>query len=711
MGRTQVWFLALAAYCISCVAIASPWRAQGIAAAPKNFALDDHNAWPAGILDWNTSPVDLSFLNAADKPAGKRGFLRARGDRLAFDDDTVARFWGTNLTAHALFATSQDDVRRQARRLSELGFNLVRVHHHDSEWVDPNIFGGRNNPTTRTLDPSMLEKLDWWIKCLEDEGIYVWLDLHVGRRVKAADGIDAFEEIRQGQPTASLFGYSYINASIQEAMKRFNEGYVNHQNRFTRLRYKDDPAIVALLITNENDLTHHFGNALLPNKGVPKHTAIYLREAETFAAKYGLPKDRVWRAWEDGPSKLFLNDLEHRFDTDMIGYLRMLGVRSPIVTTSTWGMNPLSSLPALTMGDIVDAHSYGGVGELEKNPISGANLVHWIAAAHVVGKPLTVTEWGVDNHGSLAPDRQDIPLYIASSASMQGWNGVMFYAYSYEPLTEDRSTPSIYQAYNDPALMASLPAAALLFRQGHVKEASTTYVFTPSKEMLFDQAISAANSVALRTASERGKLLIALPQVAELPWLQPGVIPAGARIIHDPRQSQIRTGSSEVVSDTGELKRNWDQGVFTVDTSRTQAAMGWIAANPIVLSDVEIAVTTRNAVVAVQSLDGNAINRSKSIMISMGARSVPETAHSLPYYSEPVEGSIMISAPAGLTLHAWDAAKSKLRPVPAPYKSGRYELTLDRTLKSSWLLLASQSSATVSPPNSSTLTNQHKKNH
>jgi len=711
MGRTQVWFLALAAYCISCVAIASPWRAQGIAAAPKNFALDDHNAWPAGILDWNTSPVDLSFLNAADKPAGKRGFLRARGDRLAFDDDTVARFWGTNLTAHALFATSQDDVRRQTRRLSELGFNLVRVHHHDSEWVDPNIFGGRNNPTTRTLDPSMLEKLDWWIKCLEDEGIYVWLDLHVGRRVKAADGIDGFEEIRQGQPTASLFGYSYINASIQEAMKRFNEGYVNHQNRFTRLRYKDDPAIVALLITNENDLTHHFGNALLPNKGVPKHTAIYLREAETFAAKYGLPKDRVWRAWEDGPSKLFLNDLEHRFDTDMIGYLRMLGVRSPIVTTSTWGMNPLSSLPALTMGDIVDAHSYGGVGELEKNPISGANLVHWIAAAHVVGKPLTVTEWGVDNHGSLAPDRQDIPLYIASSASMQGWNGVMFYAYSYEPLTEDRSTPSIYQAYNDPALMASLPAAALLFRQGHVKEASTTYVFTPSKEMLFDQAISAANSVALRTASERGKLLIALPQVAELPWLQPGVIPAGARIIHDPRQSQIRTGSSEVVSDTGELKRNWDQGVFTVDTSRTQAAMGWIAANPIVLSDVEIAVTTRNAVVAVQSLDGNAINRSKSIMISMGARSVPETAHSLPYYSEPVEGSIMISAPAGLTLHAWDAAKSKLRPVPAPYKSGRYELTLDRTLKSSWLLLASQSSATVSPPSSSTLTNQHKKNH
>jgi hypothetical protein len=679
--------------------------------APGKSSLDDYTAWPVSILDWNTSPVDLSFLNASEIPAGKHGFLKTREDRLVFEDGTVARFWGTNLTADSLFGTSRDEVKRHARRLSELGFNLVRIHHHDSEWVRPNIFGDPKAADTQTLDPGMLDKLDWWIKCLKDEGIFVWLDLHVGRRVKAADRIEGFEEISQGKPTASLFGYNYVNESIREAMKRFNESYLNHKNHFTGLRYADDPAIVALLITNENDLTHHFGNALLPIKGVPKHAAIYLREAESFAGKYALPKDRVWRAWEDGPSKLFLNDLEQRFDIDMIAHLRALGAKSPIVTTSTWGLNPLSSLPALTAGDIIDVHSYGGVGELEKNPIFAANLVHWIAAAHVVGKPLTVTEWGVESHGSPAPDRQDIPLYIASSASMQGWNGVMSYAYSYEPLTDNRNTPSIYQAYNDPALMASLPAAALLYRQGHVKEASTMYVFTPSQEMLFDQAISAANSVALRTASERGKLLIALPQVAALPWLQKSVIPTGARIIHDPDQSQIPAGSTEVVSDTRELKRNWAQGIFTVDTSRTQAVMGWIGANPIALSDVEIAVTTRNAVVAVQSLDGNAIKQSKSIMISIGGRSVPETAHSLPYYSEPVEGSIMISAPAGLNLGAWDARKSRLRPVSAPYKSGRYLLKLDRTLKTSWLLLASHPGATVGPPNSPTLTNQHKNNH
>lgn len=665
--------------------------------ASERFGLEDYTAWPAGILDWNTSPVDLSFLNTPEMPAGKRGFLKARGNRLVFEDDTVARFWGTNLTASSLFGTSKDNVKRQAHRLSALGFNLVRLHHHDSEWVDPNIFGDQRISNTRTLDAAMLERLDWWIKCLKDEGIYIWLDLHVGRRVKADDGIEGFEEIRQGKSTASLFGYNYVNESIVKAMKRFNEMYLNHENRFTGLRYKDDPAIAVLLITNENDFTHHFGNTLLPDKGVPKHTAIYMREADSFAREYDLPRDKVWRSWEDGPSKLFLNDLEQRFDVDMIAHLRALGVKAPIVTTSTWGSNPLSSLPALTVGNIIDVHSYAGVGELERNPLFGSNFVHWIAAAQVVGKPLTVTEWGFDNHGSLAPDRQDMPLYISASASMQGWDAVMFFAYSQEPFTDSRSTPSIYHAYNDPALMASLPAAALLYRQGQVKEASTTYVFAPSKEMLFNQPISADNSIALRTASERGKLLIAMPQVLELPWLEKSAIPPGAKIISNPQQSQIAAGTSEAVSDSGELRRNWDQGTFTINTPRTQAAMGWIGGKTIVLAEVEMAVTTRNSIVAVQSLDGNPIGQSFKIMISIGARSVLRPDGSLPFYSEPVEGRILVSAPPGLNLRVWDAATGKMRPVPASYRDGRYLLALDRSLKSSWLLLDARPRGGVSP--------------
>ena len=77
--------------------------------------------------------------------------------------------------------------------------------------------------------------------------------------------------------------------------------------------------------------------------------------------------------------------------------------------------------------------------------------------------------------------------------------------------------------------------------------------------------------------------------------------------------------------------------------------------------------------------------------MSAGARSVPRADNSLPFYSEPVEGRIMVTAPAGLSLRAWDAKAGKLRQLAVSYKEGRYVLALDRTLRSSWLLLSSKS--------------------
>ena len=652
--------------------------------AVERFGLEDHTAWPADILDWRTSPVDLSFLNAPEKPAGKRGFLKVVKDKLIFEDGTPVRFWGTNLTAHALFGTTRENVKRQARRLSELGFNLVRLHHHDSPWVNPNIFGDQNSQDTQTLSPAMLEKLDWWIKCLKDEGIYIWLDLHVQRNLKPGDRIDGFDEIAAGKPLADLRGYNYVNPSIQHAMKRFNEAYVNRGNLYTGIRYKDDPAIVAMLITNENDVTQHFGNRLLPDKNVPRHNALYKSQADSFAAANGLARDRTWRSWEHGPSKLFLNDLERRFGAEMIAHLRAQGVKVPIVTTSTWGYNPLSSLPALTAGNIVDVHSYGGIGELERNPVYAANLMHWIAAAQVAGKPLSVTEWNVEAFP--APDRHSVPLYLAASASHQGWDALMQYAYSQVPL-DARGSASNWNAFNDPALVATLPAAALLFRRGDVREASSIYAFSPGKEQLFNQSISPKDAIALRTAAEKGKLVIALPPTPELPWLEKSAIPAGAKVIADPHQSLIHGDAAETVSDTGELRRNWEQGIYAIDAPRTQAAMGWIGGKKISLADVDIAAITRNATVAVQSLDENPISKSGAILISLGARAVPKSTKQLPFYSEPVEGRLTIRAPKGLKLYSENRPAAMRRDIPAPYKDGRYLIDLDRSLGTNWLVL------------------------
>lgn len=661
---------------------------SGIALGPttaERFGLADPTTWPSDSLDWKTSPVDLSFLNAQEKPAGKRGFIKASGERLLFADNTPARFWGTNLSAYTLFNTPHDVIKQQAQRLSALGFNLVRLHHHDSPWVNPNIFGDiKLTPSTQQLSPEALEKIDWWIKCLKDEGIYLWLDLHVQRAVTANDNIQGFEEIRKGKETADIKGYAYVNDTIQQAMTRFAEAYLTHLNPHTGLAYKDDPAIAAVLITNENDITHHFGNALLPDKQVPEHSQRYMAEAEAFATQHNLPESQTWRAWEHGPAKLFLNDLERRFNVEMIQHLRDLGVKVPIATTSTWGGNGLSSLPALTAGDLVDVHSYGGLGQLEKNPLSSDGLLHWIAAGQVVGKPLTVTEWNAEPFPT--PDRHTLPLYMAGMASHQGWDALMQYAYSQERLSGGWMTASNWHAYNDPALLATLPAAALLYRRGDVREASTTYIFAPTADSLFNQRITPANSPALRTAAEKGKLQIAMPHTRELSWLEQSALSTQAQLLHDPAQTLLDTSANESTTDTGELKRNWQKGIYRIDTPRTQAATGWIGGESITLGDIEILAQTPNASVAVQSLDGAAIAQSRNLLISLGTRAVPRDGNKTPFYVEPLDGTLTIQAPQGLKLFT-HGILAQLKELPVTYRDGRYQIRLDGTQMSNWLFL------------------------
>ncbi|MFJ2970874.1 cellulase family glycosylhydrolase [Pseudomonas fulva] len=659
-----------------------------IALAPtptERFGLVDPTAWPEDQLDWRTSPVDLSFLNARQKPAGKHGFVQARGEQLVFEDNTPVRFWGTNLSAYALFKSPDEEIAQQAKRLSALGFNLVRLHHHDSPWVSPNVFGdGTQVRDTQQLDAESMRKLDLWIKALKDEGIYIWLDLHVQRALTAQDGIDDFGELAKGQARVDLKGYAYVNASIQQAMKHFAAQYLGHVNPLTGLAYKDDPAIAAILLTNENDITQHYGNALLPDKDVPRHSQRYMAAAKAFASQHDLPADLTWRAWQPGPSKLFLNDLEQRFNADMIAHLRALGVRVPIATTSTWGGNGLSALPALTVGDVIDAHSYGASGQLEKNPLTSDGLIDWLAAAQVVGKPLTVSEWNAEPFP--LPDRHSLPLYIAGTASHQGWDAMLQYAYSQQAFNPGWRTADNWHAYNDPALLATMPAAALMYRRGDVQPASTRYVFAPSPETLYNQDITPRTSALLRTAVGLGQLQIALPVTPQLPWLKPAAIADGATVLHDPAQALLPADATESVSDTGELKRNWQSGLYTIDTPLTQAATGWLGGRTITLGDVQVQASTPYASIAVQSLDGVVLGQSRSLLVSLGTRAVPQPEENTRFHVEPLKAQLSIKAPAGLKLFARDA-QAQLKPLPASYRDGRYHITLDGTYMSNWLFL------------------------
>jgi hypothetical protein len=444
-------------------------RTHGQVPAPggEKRPAESNVKWFRGALAWDTAPVDLSFLNASDRPAGRHGFVKVDGDRLVFQDGTPARFWGGSLTGPALFSTPRENIPRQARRIAQLGYNLMRIGQPDSDWVNPNIFG-TNYSDTRHLDPKSIDTLDLWIKCLEDEGVYVWLDMHWRRLIKPADGVRGFKEIAAKQ--GIFWGYNYVSPDLMKLMKEFQHQYLNHINRYTRISYKKDPGVVSILLTNENDLTVHFGVAFLPGQHNPIHKGWFDREMTAFAQETGLSGDRLARVWEPGPAMYFLSDLEHRFNRVMIDDLRADGVRAPIVTSNFWSPNALRMLTSLTDGDMIDVHSYGENGAFGVNPRQQPNYVSVTAAGQVYGKPLSVSEWSVPFPRA---DRFTGPLYVASVASLQGWDLPIVSGYSQAPLQPPG--PGVWtdewSAFCDPAINGIMPAAAVAFRRGHISPA------------------------------------------------------------------------------------------------------------------------------------------------------------------------------------------------------------------------------------------------
>jgi hypothetical protein len=429
-------------------------------------------------------------------------------------------------------------------------------------------------------------------------------------------------------------------------MREFQGNYLRHVNSYTKVAYKDDPAVVGVLLTNENDLTEHFGNMMLPDKGHPAHNRLFNQELRDFAERTGLPAGRLGQTWLPGPSKLLLNDLEHRFNQMMREELRQIGMKAPVATTSYWGSESLFVLPALSDGDVIDVHSYGHAEALNVNPRYEANYIAWIGAAQVQDKPLTISEWNVEYP---QVDRFTAPLYVASIASLQGWDAPMLFAYAQGALNNP-GRPEKWAAVADPALLGVMPAAAVAYREGHVSPARKTYCLTLDRSSFFDRNVNPQTSATIRTLMEQSKLTIGLPDVPELPWLRPThqPLPEGVEAVTDLDRDYIPADETTVSADTGEIRRDWAAGFQTIDTSRTQAVSGWIGGRSLDLGDSSFQIDNPKAVVALSSIDGEPLKSSRFVLVTAVARVLPSKSPKkkdldvLPMRSEPVKGSIRL---------------------------------------------------------------------
>ncbi len=663
-----------------------PPGSRKIVSAEERYGSDDHADWFKNPLALTGAFVDLSHLN--HKPAGKYGFVETQDGRFVLGNGETVRFWGCNIQAYSLFIKDKELIRAHARRIARLGFNLVRLHHHDSAiWVRKCLI--KEGPTSQEIDPEALDSYFYWIKCLKEEGLYVWIDLQVGRPYRQGDDIPGFEEIFRKKPHQRgvlVHGYNYVNQRLKELMKAFNEKLLTTPNPYTGLTLANEPAVMGMLVCNENDLSGHFGNAMLADKKVPYHNKLMFKLADAFAEKYFFDPARVKRFWQAGESKLFLNDLEATWNREMIAHLRSLGIKVPICAGHIWGGMGMSGLPSLTTGDIIDTHSYEPGEFLVKNPRYNANFATSVIRSHVAGMPLSITEYNATDHAPYAKDPFTIPLYLGALAAFQGIDAPMLFAYSQDHLSNMNPASYLNNAYKFTNLIGLYPAAALLFRRD-VSPAKETWTFTPGRD-IFMKPIK--NPRAFSTIQLRHRLEIAMPKTEELPWLKASAIPKNTKTFADPDKDFIPAGQTFVNSDTGELRQDWRQGVFSVNTARSQGVVGWLKeAGKIELADVSVASSTAKAAVILSSLDGKALNRSGRILVSTAART-KTVKQGWPHrlYSEPVAGTITLkNANAALTLVPLKGDGTEMTPIPVSGSAGTFSFELPTNKGTHWFLL------------------------
>ena len=76
-----------------------------------------------------------------------------------------------------------------------------------------------------------------------------------------------------------------------------------------------------------------------------------------------------------------------------------------------------------------------------------------------------------------------------------------------------------------------------------------------------------------------------------------------------------------MVSDTGELVRDWGRGLISVNTARSQGASGFLGGKPLRLRDVEVGLPGGGfATVMVSSLDGLPIASSRRLLLTTVGR-------------------------------------------------------------------------------------------
>jgi hypothetical protein len=572
-------------------------------------------------LAWDHAPLDISGVFADERPAGRHGFLQVQNGRFVFADGAEARFWGTNFNSGQCFP-SHEHSEKVAARLAHFGVNIVRFHQMDAEWSTPNLFQyakGQRLENTRSLDSRSMDCLDYLIAQLKMHGIYVYLDMLTYRRFRSGDGVAAAEQLGDAAKP-----YCCFDPRLIALQKEFNEQLWTHQNPYTGLAYRDEPAIVLTEVVNEADLFHNHCTVEPYRTALEQRYVAWAREKDDTSVRtpvdFTKPTGRLVE---------FMAEVHREYYRTIIEHLRGIGVRIPVAGTNWSGHAGLLASQIET--DFSDNHAYwyDWCWKTTDKRFNNRTMLGerdgffgHLTSLRLEGKPFFVSEWDDPWPNEW---RAESVLLLAAVACLQGWQGVAIHTYRYttredadcigQAITSDAIggvyyRGGVFDTFNDPAKFGLFYHAALMLRRQDVARAAKRVVVDMSPMFRDGVPLYAGDCAAMQGAVETHEMAVRVPglHLSEAEAVEPdtATIPAQAQALR---------------SDTGEMRRDLTRRMGLIDADMTKVVYGFLGAVGLVeLDGLSVLVKTGFGVVALSSLTREPVGASDNILLTAVGR-------------------------------------------------------------------------------------------
>lgn len=245
-----------------------------------------------------TSPLVFrqeSIATTSPRVIAIDGHFRRDGRRM--------RFWGVN-TSNGANLPARQDAGPLAERLAAAGVNSVRIHHLDTSPWPKGVFNSRDG---RALEPEALDRLDYFVSQLAGHGIYVDLNLHVGRAASKYLGLP--DPGTKYDKLVDLF-----MPSLMQAQQDYARAMLTRQNPYRGLRYADDPAVAIVEISNEDSFFMSEAMQRLRNLPMPYSGELRTRYNDWLKRRYGTTA-KLLKAWSAGVEPISRDLLKNSFFT------------------------------------------------------------------------------------------------------------------------------------------------------------------------------------------------------------------------------------------------------------------------------------------------------------------------------------------------------------------------------------------------------------